>query len=418
MPTRTRTRTRLDDDALSASITAAARAIASGEPLRALSLVGTVESATGLTIRGIAYAQMGDLDLARASLERATRSGPAQTRARARAALIEIMLASGDDPARAARMAKASADDLDRLGDTRNAVMQRLVLARAEVLRGRLGEARHVVATVLDDVIPEDVRAVALLARAEIEIRSLATTAARASLIEARKDLDAAPNRLLARELVALEEELTRPIARLLVNGTSRDADLYVIESASNGERLLVDACRLVAVGGRVTLRLARRPVLFALLLALARAWPQSVPRDDLAATAFDVRRVNGSHRSRLRVEIGRLRKLLADGLDAEPTATSDGYVLSSKRDVVVLLPPSEDDGARALLLLGDGAAWSARSLAEHAGVSLRTIQRALASLVEKGAVIRTGKGRELRYVRPATPIASRMLLLGLLPNT
>lgn len=328
------------------------------------------------------------------------------------------MLASGDDPARAARMAKASADDLDRLGDTRNAVMQRLVLARAEVLRGRLGEARHVVATVLDDVIPEDVRAVALLARAEIEIRSLATTAARASLIEARKDLDAAPNRLLARELVALEEELTRPIARLLVNGTSRDADLYVIESASNGERLLVDACRLVAVGGRVTLRLARRPVLFALLLALARAWPQSVPRDDLAATAFDVRRVNGSHRSRLRVEIGRLRKLLADGLDAEPTATSDGYVLSSKRDVVVLLPPSEDDGARALLLLGDGAAWSARSLAEHAGVSLRTIQRALASLVEKGAVIRTGKGRELRYVRPATPIASRMLLLGLLPNT
>ena len=34
----------------------------------------------------------------------------------------------------------------------------------------------------------------------------------------------------------------------------------------------------------------------------------------------------------------------------------------------------------------------------------------------ESGGAVRTGSGRELRYVRPGTPIASRMLLLGLVP--
>jgi hypothetical protein len=156
---------------------------------------------------------------------------------------------------------------------------------------------------------------------------------------------------------------------------------------------------------------------LFALLLALARAWPSSISRDDLAAKAFDTRRVNASHRIRLRVEIGRLRKVI-DGLGAEPTASADGYVLESKRDVVVLLPPSDDEGARIALLLGDGAAWSVRGLAEHAGVSKSTAQRALAALVESGGAVRTGTGKNVRYTRPGTPIASRMLLLGLVPKS
>ncbi|MGD0525378.1 MAG: HTH domain-containing protein, partial [Polyangiaceae bacterium] len=140
---------------------------------------------------------------------------------------------------------------------------------------------------------------------------------------------------------------------------------------------------------------------------------------DELAARAFDVRdvrRVNLSHRGRLRVEVGRLRGVL-DGLAAQPVATEDGYVLSTKRDVAVLLPPSDDERARLALLLGDGAAWSAQGLAEHAGVSRRTAQRALGALVESGGAIRTGRGKDVRYVRPGTPIASRMLLLGLVPK-
>ncbi|MDP9037366.1 MAG: hypothetical protein M3O50_21420, partial [Myxococcota bacterium] len=46
----------------------AARALGAGEALRALSLAGRDGSALGLTLRGIAYAQLGDLDLARRSL--------------------------------------------------------------------------------------------------------------------------------------------------------------------------------------------------------------------------------------------------------------------------------------------------------------------------------------------------------------
>ncbi|MDY7227391.1 helix-turn-helix domain-containing protein [Hyalangium rubrum] len=395
----------------------AGSALASGEPLRALGLVGRIESALGLTLRGIAYAQIGDLELARACLERASSlADEPLTRARARAALVEISLSTGE-PAPAARAARESADELARLGDERNAAMQRLVLARAEVLLGRLGEARRVVEEVMAAELAPDLLAVALLAQAEICLRAIATTDARDALLRARRALEGAPNHLLSRALVTLENELSHPIARLLRGGVPREADLFAIEDVSRGELLLVDACRRLVMGGRVTIPLARRPVLFALLLVLGRAWPDSVPRDELAARAFDVRRVNASHRSRLRVEIGRLRKAM-DGLAAEPVATSDGYLLSSQREVVVLLPASDDEVSRIALLLGDGASWSAQGLAEHAGISKRTAQRVLGTLVANGGAIRTGKGRDVRYLRPGTPIASRMLLLGLVPRT
>ncbi len=395
----------------------AGRALASGEPLRALGLVGRTESPLGLTLRGIAYAQLGDLELARDSLDRAVAAAEdARTRAHGRAALVEIALSTGD-PAPAARAAKASVAELERLGDARNAAMQRLVLARAEVLLGRLPEARRVVDETLAADLTPDLRAVACLAQAEIAIRSVAALAARDALARARSCLAKAPNQLLARALVALEQELSRPIARTFHKGLVRDVDLFAIEEVSRGDVLLVDACRRLAIGGRVTIPLARRPTLFALLLELARDWPRSVARDDLAARAFAVRKVNASHRARLRVELGRLRKTM-DGLAAEPIATADGYVLESKRDVIVLLPASDDEGARIAILLGDGAAWSAQGLAEHAGVSKSTAQRALSALVQSGAAIRTGKGKDVRYTRPGTPIASRMLLLGLVPKT
>jgi len=287
--------------------------------------------------------------------------------------------------------------------------MLRLIVARAEVLLGRLGEARRVV----EEIDHPELRALAFLTRAEIAIRAAAATEARRALGDARHALADAPHELLARALDAMDAELSLPIARLEHRGVVAAADLFAIESASSGERLLVDDCRLLVRAGRVTIPLARRPVLFALLLVLARAYPDGVPRDELAARAFGVRRVNASHRSRLRVEIGRLRKVMED-LGAEPKATKEGYALSSTRDVIVLLPPTDGDAARIALLLGDGAQWSAQGLAEHAGVSKRTAQRALASLIERGEAVVVGRGR---YARPGTPIASRMLLLGLLPT-
>jgi hypothetical protein len=398
------------------AIASAAQALASGDALQALGLVGRADDALGLTLRGIAYAQVGDLDLARQSLERAgSKTRDARIRARARAALVEIALSSGE-PKPAARAARAAVADLKRLGDARNATMMRLIVARAEVLLGRLGEARGVVEDVLKTKLTPDLRALACLAEAEIAIRALETTRAREALSRARGALEAAPNRLLASALVALERELSTPVARILHEGALRDADLYAIETFSRGEVLLVDVCRKIAISGTKALALARKPVLFALLVELARAWPASVPRDTLAARAFEARRVNASHRSRLRVELGRLRKLVK-ALGAEPVATADGYALTSQRNVAVLLPPSDDESAALALLLGDGAAWSAKGLAEHAGISKSTAQRALAALVENGGAIRSGKGKGVRYTRPGRPIASRMLLLGLVPK-
>jgi hypothetical protein len=397
----------------------AARALAGGEALRALSLAGRDDSALGLTLRGIAYAQLGDLELARRSLASAASVADDDplTRARARAALVEVELTAGD-PATAARAAEESADELERLGDARNAAMQRLVLARAEVLLGRLGEARRRADDVLAMDLPPDLRAVASLTQAEIATRSLAARDASDALARARRSLERAPHPLLSRALLALEKDLSTPVARVLRRGVVEEANLFAIEILCRGDALLVDACRRLASAGRATILLARRPVLFTLLLTLARAWPHAMGRDELASRAFDARRPNASHRARLRVEIGRLRAILADGLGAEPVATQAGYALSSRREVVVLLPATDDDAARVALLLGDGASWSAQGLADHAGVSKRTALRALATLVADGGAIRTGAGSAVRYARPAPPIASRMLLLGLLPRS
>jgi regulator of sirC expression with transglutaminase-like and TPR domain len=77
-------------------VVAAGRALARGEPLSALALVGRLDSALGLTLRGIAYAQVGDWELAKQSLERAlTRTDDERTRAHAHAALVEIALSTG-----------------------------------------------------------------------------------------------------------------------------------------------------------------------------------------------------------------------------------------------------------------------------------------------------------------------------------
>src|SRR5215831_8859411 len=55
----------------------------------------------------------------------------------------------------------------------------------------------------------------------------------------------------------------------------------------------------------------ARRPVLFKLVRALAEEWPGDVSRGSLLVRAFRARRVDESHRVRLRVEVGRLRSVL-----------------------------------------------------------------------------------------------------------
>ena len=83
-------------------ITAAARALAAGDPLGALKRIALREDAPALALRGIAMAQLGDLARAKALLRRAARAfGPKEAVARAR-----CVVAQGDAVERAERITR------------------------------------------------------------------------------------------------------------------------------------------------------------------------------------------------------------------------------------------------------------------------------------------------------------------------
>jgi len=152
--------------------------------------------------------------------------------------------------------------------------------------------------------------------------------------------------------------------------------------------------------------------VLFALARALGEAWPGDVPRDGLLARAFGAKLADASHRARLRVEIGRLRRKLR--ALAEVRATKLGFVLVPRRarEVVVLARPVEDEHAAVLAFLADGEAWSSSALSLALGTSQRTVQRALDSLAEEGKVQPFGLGRSRRWTTPPVPGFTTTLLL------
>src|SRR3989475_13059299 len=80
-------------------ITAAARALAAGDPLGALNRVALRDDPHALALRGIAMAQLGDFVRAKALLRRAARAfGPKEPVARARCVVAEaeVALASRD----------------------------------------------------------------------------------------------------------------------------------------------------------------------------------------------------------------------------------------------------------------------------------------------------------------------------------
>src|SRR5499425_326297 len=104
-------------------ITAAARALAAGDPLGALNRVALRDDAPALALRGIAMAQLGELPRAKALLRSAARAfGPKEAVARARCVVAEaeVALASRDlgFPAKALAAAQAT---LEEHGDQANA---------------------------------------------------------------------------------------------------------------------------------------------------------------------------------------------------------------------------------------------------------------------------------------------------------
>lgn len=113
-----------------------------------------------------------------------------------------------------------------------------------------------------------------------------------------------------------------------------------------------------------------------------------------------------------MRVELGRLRAVLA-GL-ADIRATRSGYAIAPRHalEVVVLSLPVDAAHADVLACLADGQSWSSSALALALGCSQRMAQRALNTLAGAGKVQAVGRGRARRWVSLALPGFATTLLL------
>jgi hypothetical protein len=205
---------------------------------------------------------------------------------------------------------------------------------------------------------------------------------------------------------------LRTPAARLIAHGQERLLRLDEVEALMASPTLIVDTCRHVVRDGRATVSLVRRPVLLDLARILAEAWPGDVSRGSLITRAFEARVPNESHRGRLRVEMGRLRRKLVALADVG--ATMRGFALTPRRvrDVAVLAWPVEDEHARLRAFLADGESWSSSALAAAMGASQRTVQRGLDALAAQGKVQALGRGRACRWTVPTVPEFATSLLL------
>ncbi len=396
-------------------IAAAGRALAAGDALSALKRVALRNDPPALALRGIAMAQLGELTRARELLRRAARGfGGHEALARARCVVAEAEVALAmRDLGGSPRTLLAAAAALDARADHANATHARLIAVRRLLLLGRLGEAAAALAG-LDtrSLASPSLVAVAELAIAEVAMRTLRTAAARDALQRAQAAAERARVPALMAEVAEAQAALLRPAARRWQAGDVAPLHLADVEALFASGALVVDACRRGLRRGAACRPLARRPLLFTLLRALAEGWPGDVDRDALIARAFRTLQPDETHRARLRVEIGRLRALVAPLARIE--ATERGYALAARsaQGVVVLVPPIEGDEASLQALLADGAAWSTSALALALGESQRTVQRALADLEAAGKVRSISRARAQRWIAPPLTGFTTILLL------
>ena len=395
-------------------ITAAARALSAGDPLGALKRVALREDPPALALRGIAMAQLGDFARAKELLRSAARAfGPKAAVARARCVIaeFEIALASREInwPTKTPEVARAT---LEAHGDHLNAAYARYLEVRRLVLIGHLDKAECMLADLDPSPFPPAWTTVHALLVAGIAMRRLRTKDARRALSLAESSARKAQIHALTAEVESASRIFNTPAARLITRDGERHVLLDAVETLLASKALVVDACRNCVRYASKLVPLARRPVLFALARALGEAWPGDVPRDVLLARAFGARFTDESHRARLRVEIGRLRKALRPlaGIDA----TKLGFVLTPRgvRDVVVLARPVEEEHGDVLAFLADGESWSSSALALALGASQRTVQRALDSLAAAGKVQTFGQARARRWITPPLPGFTTILLL------
>jgi len=405
---------RLKHTPMDSLVAAAARALAEGNPLAALKRVALRNDPPALALRGIAMAQLGEHERARQLLRRAAREfGPREAvlRARCVTAEAEVALASRD-LSFSPRALDSALRTLEAHGDRTNALYARLIAVKRHLLIGRLTEAERALSGVDFGDAPAMLVAIGELLTADVALRRLKTRSVQSALDRARRASERAEIPALSAEVDQALAALERPAARLVEAGRQRLLRLGDVEAVLASSNLIVDACRRRVRAGHKVVSLARRPVLFALLRALAEAWPNDVARDALVFEAFSARTVNQSHRARLRVEVGRLRQKLRPF--AAISATKRGFSLlpRSGGNVLVLAPPIDGADAALVALLGDGEAWSTSALALALGSSQRTVQRALSSLEADGRVRSFGHGRARRWLsRPVSGFTTSLLL-------
>jgi hypothetical protein len=395
-------------------ITAAARALAAGDPLGALNRVALRDDAPALALRGIAMAQLGDLVRAKALVRRAARAfGPKESVARARCVVAEAEIAfASRDLGWPAKTLDAARATLEGNGDRVNAAHARYLEVRRLVLIGSVDEAERTLAKLDPAPLPPALSAVHELVVAGIGMRRLRTKTAREALARAERAARHARIPALTAEVESALNALNTPAARLIAGGEQRLLLLEEVESLLASKAFVVDACRNVVRHAGTVISLATRPVLFALARALGEAWPADVARDALVARAFRLKLADESHRARLRVEVGRLRKVLRTLADV--SATKRGFALAPRRarEVVVLALPVEEAHAPVLAFLADGESWSSSALALALRASQRTVQRSLDSLAAAGKVQSFGRGRARRWMTPPVPGFTTTLLL------
>lgn len=397
-------------------LSTAARALHAADPLAALKCVALRDDPPALALRGVAMAQLGEFTQARKLLQRAERAfGPNEKVARARCvtARAEIALACRELGS-VGRELEHAADTLAANGDEENALFARLVSIRRLVLLGQVEKAGQAHAQLALEGAPARIVTVAELVATDIAIRQLRTREARAALGRARRAALASRLPPLVSEVERAQRELDAPAARLVAAGVERQLRLDEVEDLLGSSELVVDACRREVRVQKKSISFVTRPVLFALAAALAQYAPAEVPRGELILRAFAARRVNDSHRARLRVEIGRLRKALAEL--AELPATPGGFALVPRRGArsLLLLPPEPGESSALIALLSGGESWSTSALAAALGQSQRSLQRALAALAEAGKVQAIGSGRARRWVAPpSTGFATTLLLVA-----
>jgi len=400
------------------AISIAARALAAGDPVAALNRIALRTDAPALALRGIAMAQLGDLDKARSLMRRASTafgSKAAVARARCIVAEGEIALASRDLAWPMKRL-DAARTVLEAYGDRANVGHVHAIEIRRLLLLGHLGEAEGKLADLNLSSLPVASRAACELVAAGIAMRRLQAQTAHAALERARQAARQTGISALNAEIESAWRMLSSPAARLIGRNEERLLILEEVQVLLAGAALVVDACRYGVSSAGSQVSLARRPVLFALARGLAQAWPGDASREALMAEAFGLKLTDESHRARLRVEMGRLRAALRSL--AEVKATRRGFILvpSQADEVVVLARVIEEPHGAVLALLADGETWSSSALALALGNSQRSVQRALETLAACGKAQAFGRARARRWMAPTMPGFATALLLTALP--